>query len=145
MSQPKFFIVEASMLPEVFLKVNEAKEYLETGVAKTVADAVAKAGISRSAFYKYKDSIMSFHDMKRDQVVTMSIITHDQPGSLSSVLAIFAEIGANILTINQSIPTNGVGVVTLSFIPGDMSVSIDAMRDKLSALPCVIQLNLLSG
>lgn len=145
MSQPKFFIVEASMLPEVFLKVNEAKEYLETGVAKTVADAVAKAGISRSAFYKYKDSIMSFHDMKRDQVVTMSIITHDQPGSLSSVLAIFAEIGANILTINQSIPTNGAGVVTLSFIPGDMSVSIDEMRDKLNALPSVIQLNLLSG
>ena len=145
MSQPKLFIVEASMLPEVFLKVNEAKEYLETGVAKTVADAVAKAGISRSAFYKYKDSIMSFHDMKRDQVVTMSIITHDQPGSLSSVLAIFAEIGANILTINQSIPTNGVGVVTLSFIPGEMSVSIDAMRDKLNALPNVIQLNLLSG
>ena len=145
MSQPKFFIVEASMLPEVFLKVNEAKEYLETGTAKTVADAVAKAGISRSAFYKYKDSIMSFHDMKRDQVVTMSIITHDQPGSLSSVLAIFAEIGANILTINQSIPTNGAGVVTLSFIPGDMSVSIDEMRDKLSALPSVIQLNLLSG
>ena len=133
------------MLPEVFLKVNEAKEYLETGTAKTVADAVAKAGISRSAFYKYKDSIMSFHDMKRDQVVTMSIITHDQPGSLSSVLAIFAEIGANILTINQSIPTNGAGVVTLSFIPGDMSVSIDEMRDKLSALPSVIQLNLLSG
>ena len=145
MSQPKLFIVEASMLPEVFLKVNEAKEYLETGVAKTVAEAVAKAGISRSAFYKYKDSIMSFHDMKRDQVVTMSIITHDQPGSLSSVLAIFAEIGANILTINQSIPTNGVGVVTLSFIPGEMSVSIDAMRDKLNALPNVIQLNLLSG
>ena len=145
MSQPKLFIVEASMLPEVFLKVNEAKEYLETGVAKTVAEAVAKAGISRSAFYKYKDSIMSFHDMKRDQVVTMSILTHDQPGSLSSVLAIFAEIGANILTINQSIPTNGVGVVTLSFIPGEMSVSIDAMRDKLSALPNVIQINLLSG
>ena len=145
MSQPKLFIVEASMLPEVFLKVNEAKEYLETGVAKTVADAVAKAGISRSAFYKYKDSIMSFHDMKRDQVVTMSIITHDQPGSLSSVLAIFAEIGANILTINQSIPTNGAGVVTLSFIPGDMSVLIDEMRDKLNALPSVIQLNLLSG
>lgn len=145
MSKPKLFIVEATMLPEIFLKVNEAKEYLETGASKTVADAVAKAGISRSAFYKYKDSIMSFHDMKRDQVVTLNIITRDKPGALSSVLAIFAGIGVNILTINQSIPTNGVGIVTISVIPGDMGVSLDELRGQLENLPDVIRLELLAG
>ena len=133
------------MLPEVFLKVSEAKEYLETGASRTVADAVAKAGISRSAFYKYKDAIMSFRDMKRDQVVTFNIITRDKPGALSSVLAIFAGVGVNILTINQSIPTNGVGIVTISVIPGEMGVSIDELRGKIEALPDVIRLELLAG
>ena len=145
MPRSKLYIVEASMLPEVFLKVSEAKEYLETGASKTVADAVAKAGISRSAFYKYKDAIMSFRDMKRDQVVTFNIITRDKPGALSSVLAIFAGIGVNILTINQSIPTNGVGIVTISVISGDMSVSLDELRSKIEALPDVIRLELLAG
>ena len=145
MSQSKYFIVDSAMLPEVFLKVSEAKEYLETGTSRTVADAVAKAGISRSAFYKYKDAIMSFRDMKRDQVVTLNIITRDKPGALSSVLAIFAGIGVNILTINQSIPTNGVGIVTISVIPGDMSVSLDELRSKIEALPDVIRLELLAG
>ena len=145
MPRSKLYIVEASMLPEVFLKVSEAKEYLETGTCKTVAEAVAKAGISRRAFYKYKDAIMSFRDMKRDQVVTFNIITRDKPGALSSVLAIFAGVGVNILTINQSIPTNGVGIVTVSVIPGEMSVSIDELRGKIESLPDVIRLELLAG
>ena len=145
MSKSNLYIVEASMLPEVFLKVCEAKEYLETGASKTVADAVARAGISRSAFYKYKDAIMSFRDMKRDQVVTLSILTRDKPGALSSVLAIFARNNANILTINQSIPTNGVGIVTISIISGDMSISLDALRSQIEELPDVIRMELLAG
>ena len=145
MSKSKLYIVEAAMLPEVFLKVCEAKEYLETGASKTVADAVAKAGISRSAFYKYKDAIMPFRDMKRDQVVTLSILTQDKPGALSSVLAIFARSNANILTINQSIPTNGVGIVTISIISGNMEISLDTLRSQIEALPDVIRMELLAG
>lgn len=145
MSKSKLYIVEADMLPEVFLKVCEAKEYLETGASKTVADAVAKAGISRSAFYKYKDAIMPFRDMKRDQVITLSILTQDKPGALSSVLAIFARSNANILTINQSIPTNGVGIVTISIISGNMEISLDALRSQIEALPDVIRMELLAG
>ena len=145
MSKSKLYIVEAAMLPEVFLKVCEAKEYLETGASKTVADAVAKAGISRSAFYKYKDAIMPFRDMKRDQVITLSILTQDKPGALSSVLAIFARSNANILTINQSIPTNGVGIVTISIISGNMEISLDTLRSQIEALPDVIRMELLAG
>ena len=145
MSKSKLYIVEADMLPEVFLKVCEAKEYLETGDSKTVADAVAKAGISRSAFYKYKDAIMPFRDMKRDQVITLSILTQDKPGALSSVLAIFARSNANILTINQSIPTNGVGIVTISIISGNMEISLDTLRSQIEALPDVIRMELLAG
>ena len=141
----KLYIVEGDMLPEVFIKVCEAKEYLETGVASTVADAVQKAGISRSAFYKYKDAVMPFRDMKRDKVLTLSILIHDRPGALSSVLAIFATNHVNILTINQSISANGAAMVTLSIIADAMSISLDELKAQVESLAAVIRLELLAG
>lgn len=133
------------MLPEVFIKVCEAKEYLETGSADTVAEAVAKAGISRSAFYKYKDAITPFRDIKRDQVLTLSILMHDRPGALSAVLAIFADNHVNILTINQSISANGAAMVTLSIMADAMSISLDELRAQVESLPAVMRLELLAG
>ena len=145
MSKPKLYIVEAAMLPEVFLKVCDAKEYLQTGAASTVAEAAAMAGISRSAFYKYKDAIRPFRDIRRDQPITMSILMRDRPGALSSVLSIFAAMRANILTINQSIPTNGVGVVTIAFVAEDMDASPETLCAQLDALPDVIRTEILAG
>ncbi len=145
MSKPKLYIVEAAVLPEVFHKVCEAKEYLQTGAAATVAEAAAMAGISRSAFYKYKDAIRPFRDGRRDQTITMSILTRDRPGALSSVLSIFAAMRANILTINQSIPTNGVGVVTIAFVPEDMDASPETLAAQIDALPDVIRSEILAG
>ena len=145
MSKPKLYIVEASVLPEVFLKVSEAKELLETGTARTVAEAAEMAGISRSAFYKYKDAIRPFRDLRREQVVTMNILTRDRPGALSSVLSVFAAMHANILTINQSIPTNGVGIVTIAFEVGDMDASTETLSAQLDALPGVIRTEVLTG
>ena len=144
MSKTQLFIVDSSVLPEVFLKVCEAKEYLQTGAASTVAEAVGKAGISRSAFYKYKDAVQPFRDLKRDRVVTMSILTKDKPGALSSVLAILAGSGANILTINQSIPTNAVGIVTLSITMEDMEYTLDELRFRIENLPDVIRTEVLA-
>ena len=145
MSNSKLFLVDASMLPEVFLKVSAAKEYLETGTARTVAEAVSMAGISRSAFYKYKDAIRPFRDIKRERAITMSILTRDKPGALSSVLSIFAAMRANILTINQSIPTNGVGVVTIAFVTEDMDASPETLAAQIDALPDVIRTEVLAG
>lgn len=145
MAKSKLYLVEASMLPDVFLRVCEAKELLARGTVRTVAEATAQAGISRSAYYKYKDSITPFRDVRRDRIVTMSLITQDRPGALSSVLTLFAEAGANILTINQSIPTNGVGVVTISFTAEDLRSGLDELRERLSALPTVVDLSVLAG
>ena len=103
------------------------------------------AGISRSAFYKYKDSIRPFRDIGRDQAITMSVLTRDRPGALSSVLSIFAAMRANILTINQSIPTNGVGVVTIAFVPEDMDASPETLAAQIDALPDVIRTEVLAG
>lgn len=145
MAKSKLYLVEASMLPDVFLRVCEAKELLARGTVRTVAEATARAGISRSAYYKYKDSITPFRDVRRDRIVTMSLITQDRPGALSSVLTLFAEAGANILTINQSIPTNGVGVVTISFTAENLRSGLDELRERLSALPTVVDLSVLAG
>ena len=145
MSKPKLYIVESTMLPEVFLKVCEAKEYLQTGAAKTVADAVAKAGISRSAFYKYKDAIRPFRDMKRDQVVTLNILTRDRPGALSAVLAIFANNSANILTINQSIPINSTAAVTITAETAEMTMGLEELKDGIESLDGVIKAEILAG
>ena len=145
MSKPKLYIVEAAMLPEVFLKVCEARELLQTGAAATVAEAASMAGISRSAYYKYKDAIRPFREIKRDQVITMSILTRDKPGALSSVLNVFAGNGANILTINQSIPNGGVGIVTISFVAEDLEVSLDGFSAQIEALPDVIRTEVLAG
>ena len=145
MTKNKLYLVEASVLPDVFLRVCEARELLARGTVRTVAEAAARAGISRSAYYKYKDAVLPFRDIRRDRIVTMSLITQDRPGALSSVLALFAEAGANILTINQSIPTNGVGMVTISFTAEDLRSGLDELRERLSALPTVVDLSVLAG
>ena len=132
-------------MPEVFLTVAEAKRLLSTGEATTVNEATRMTGISRSAFYKYKDSITPFRDMKRDQVITLTVIMYDQPGSLSAVLAIFANSGANILTINQSISANGAAMVTLSIIADGMTISLEELKERVENLSTVMRMELLAG
>ena len=132
-SKPKYYLVEASVLPEIFAKVIEAKELLETGQVRTVADAVARVDISRSAFYKYKDFVSPFQDMSRGHLVTFNLELLDRQGVLSSVLAIFAENGANILTINQSIPTSGVAPVTITAATENMQTTMEAFMAALKA------------
>jgi chorismate mutase len=141
----KYYLVEASMLPEIFLKVMEAKELLETGEAGTVAEATNQVGISRSTFYKYKDSISQFQDMKRGHIITFHIMLRDRMGILSSVLSIFADTGANILTINQSIPSNGTAVVTISAETSDMEMSTEELLARVEAAEGVIKLEVLAG
>lgn len=144
-SNSGLYIVEASVLPDIFKEVCRAKELIETGECSTVAEAVAKVGISRSAYYKYKGSITPFRDMKRGQVLTLSVIMHDKPGTLSSVLSIFADNRANILTINQSIPTNGVAIVTVSIVSEDMEITVGQLRERIEELPTIIRVELLAG
>ena len=125
--KPKYFIVEAEALPEVFLKVAEAKRMLETGEASTVNQATKVAGISRSAFYKYKDAVRPFNDMLHGRIVTFQIMLKDEPGVLSSVLNIFAQQGGNILTINQGIPVSGCAAVTIGAETSGLTVSMEEL------------------
>ena len=141
----KYYIVAANALPEDFIKVAEAKRMMQTGEADTVGDATKKAGISRSAFYKYKDSVQPFNDMKAEHIITFYGMLKDNTGVLSHVLGIFASSGANILTINQSIPTNGCAAVTISAETSGMEQTLESLIAAASAVEGVIRFEIMAG
>ena len=109
-----YYVIKEKAVPEVLLKVVEAKRLLESGRASSVQDAVERVDISRSSFYKYKDDIFPFHDNAKGRTITLVIQLDDEPGLLSSILRIIADGNANILTIHQSIPVTGIASLTLS-------------------------------
>lgn len=144
-NMPKYFIVEADALPEVFLKVSQAKGLLETGEAVTVNQATAAVGISRSAFYKYKDTVRPFNDMKSGRIVTFQFSLRDEPGVLSQLLNSFAETGGNILTINQGIPVNDCAVATIAAETSGLRLSLEELLAKAAEVPGVIRCEILAG
>jgi chorismate mutase len=144
-NSPKYYLVEASALPEVFLKVAEAKRLLATGQAATVNEATKITGISRSAFYKYRDSVQSFQKMNVSRVITLQFLLHDEPGVLSAILTCFARHNANILTINQTIPTNACALVTVSAETAEMTTSLEEFLQDLGQTKGVIKADVLAG
>ncbi|MCM1091040.1 MAG: ACT domain-containing protein [Butyrivibrio sp.] len=130
----KYYVVRQKAIPEVLLKVVEAKRLLESEKALTVQEAVEAVGISRSSFYKYKDDIFQFHDNSQGTTLTLIFQMDDEPGILSDVLKIIAENHANILTIHQSIPINGIASLSLSVqvlkTTGDISKMIERMESQ---------------
>ena len=141
----KYYIVEASALPEVFVKVAEAKRLLSTGEAATVNEATRMTDISRSAFYKYRDSVLPFQNMASGRIITFQFLIHDEPGLLANMLDIFPECNANIQTINSIVPTNGTAVLTISAETMDLNVSLEEMLRRLRAFPGVIKAEVLAG
>ena len=144
-AKPKYYIVEASALPEVFLKVAEAKRLLSTGEASTVNEATRMTDISRSAFYKYRDAVLPFQNMMTGRIITFQLLLHDEPGLLSSILTVFAEAKANIITINSIVPTNGTAVVTISAETMDLTISLEDLLNQLSAKRGVVKAEVLAG
>lgn len=142
---PEYYIVEAKALPEVFLKVARAKWLLETGGAATVNEATRATGLSRSAFYKYRDSIAPFQNLLAGRILTFQFLLRDVTGLLSSILSIFAQFGANILTINQTIPTNGSASVTISAETTRMEKGAEELMKTLSELDGVLNAEILAG
>ena len=110
----KYFVVKQKAVPEVLLKVVEAKRLMESERAITIQEATDKVGISRSSFYKYKDDIFPFYDNTKGKTITLVVQMDDEQGLLSDLLHVVAVYKANILTIHQSIPVNGVATLTLS-------------------------------
>ncbi|MDY3781221.1 MAG: ACT domain-containing protein [Candidatus Faecousia sp.] len=144
-NKPQYYIVEASALPEVFLKVAETKRLLSTGEAATVNEATRMTDISRSAFYKYRDAVMPFQNMMMGRIVTFQLLLHDGPGVLSDILLIFADAKANIITINSIVPSNGTAVVTISAETMDLNITLEEFMGRLSAAHDVVKAEVLAG
>lgn len=120
-----YYVLKEKAVPEVLLKVEKAKLLLESGKCQSASEAAERAGISRSSFYKYKDEIFRYHENQKGRSVTMVVKLLDEPGRLSKILATLADMGANILTIHQAIPVNGVAAITLSMdLPKELQVSV---------------------
>ena len=144
-NNPKYYIVEASALPEVFLKVAEAKRMLSTGEAATVNEATKLTGISRSAFYKYRDAVLPFQNMMIGRIITFQLLLQDETGILSNLLNLFAEVNANITTINSIVPTNGCALVTISAETNNVTVPLEDLLHEIGAMPGVIKAEVLAG
>ena len=142
---PNYYIVDADALPEIFRKVVEARRLLDTGEAETVNQAVRATGISRSAFYKYRDSVLPFQNMMTGRIITFQFLVHDEPGQLSEILTIFAAAQANIMTINSIVPTNGTAVITISASTLDLNISIEELMARLNSTRGVVKAEILAG
>lgn len=130
----QYYVLKEKAVPEVLLKVVEAKRLIDSGKTASVQEATESVGISRSSFYKYKDDIFPFHETTKGKTITIVIQMDDEPGLLSGVLKTIADFHANILTIHQSIPVNGIASLTLSVDvlneTGDISQMVNTIEEQ---------------
>ena len=144
-SSSRYYLVAAEVLPEIFIKVAEANRLLKAGEVATAGDAAKAVGISRSAYYKYRDAIQPFTDMSTGHIITFYALLKNRSGVLSNVLSVFARSGANILTINQSIPTDGCAAVTVAAETSAMSCSLESLLAAVNALDGAVRFEILAG
>lgn len=140
-----YYLVEESALPEVLLKTIRAKRLLETEKAENISEAVRLADISRSAFYKYKDLIKPFYESQVGKKITFLLVLKDIPGVLSAILKVTAKFKANILTINQNIPINGVANITITIETKDLACSVEKLVQKLQSVDGVSKIDIISN
>lgn len=133
----KFYLVREDVLPEAMKKTLDAKELIERKKADSVWDAVKQVDLSRSAFYKYRDTVFPFHTVVKERIITLFFHLEDRSGTLSELLRVVAEAGANVLTIHQTIPLQGRANVTLSLNVTGMKAGLDELLQRLKQLEFV--------
>ncbi|MDI3534318.1 MAG: chorismate mutase [Thermosediminibacterales bacterium] len=139
-----YYIIKAEVLPEILKKTLKAKRLLKKGKAATINEAVKMAGMSRSAFYKYKDSIFPFFEVSRGKIITLALTLEDQPGVLSNILDNIARAKGNVLTINQNIPIQGIANVTISIRTAGMQESGEELIKSIQKIEGVQNVDILA-
>lgn len=127
----KYILLDSSVVPEVFRKVIKAKRLISSGKYKSIKEILKKVDLSRSTFYKYKDHVFPYSKLHSDNIANLAFELEDVSGVLSSVLGILSGCGANVLTINQDIPINGIANVTVSVRTDNMAEDISSMLEKI--------------
>lgn len=144
-SDHKFYLVREDVLPEAMQKTLEAKELIQRGKADSIWEAVQKVDLSRSAFYKYRDTVFPFHTIVKEKIITLFFHLEDRSGTLSSLLTIVANAGCNVLTIHQTIPIEGRANVTLSLNVSSMNTDLDGLLSELKKLEFVDKVEVLGS
>lgn len=142
LSKLKYLLVNQDLLPAVYSKVAAAKSLLASGEAANATQAAKMAGISRSAYYKYKDGIFEYNPQKEGEVLTLFLKLKDTKGVLSAVTAELYRVGANVLSINQDVPQNGVADVSLAVYTAEMIVNVDSLIESLKDVNGVKTVNI---
>lgn len=145
MDDSKFLLIKTDVLPEIYLKVLNAKQLLSSGHAKNASEAAKIAGISRSAFYKYKDSVFSYNQKSSGRVITIHAVLKDKPGVLSTVMSKLYKSGANILTVNQNIPIDNQALVSLSIRTDMLNTDVDELINSIRLTDGVVSINQIMG
>ncbi|WP_449620031.1 ACT domain-containing protein [Robertmurraya sp. Marseille-Q9965] len=141
----KFYLVREDVLPEAMKKTLEAKEMLERKKVESVWDAVQQVDLSRSAFYKYRDTVFPFHTIVKEKLITLFFHLEDRSGTLSQLLGVVASAGCNVLTIHQTIPLQGRAQVTLSLNITGMGIEINELLSNLRKLEFVENVEVLGS
>jgi chorismate mutase len=139
----KFYLIREDVLPEAMKKTLDAKEMLERGTAESIWDACQRVDLSRSAYYKYKDTVFPFSTIQKDKLVSLFFYLEDRSGTLSKLLGVVASSGCNVLTIHQTIPLQGRANVTLSLNTSDISMEIEDLLMELRKLEFVEKVDVL--
>lgn len=142
MDKIKYYLVNANILPEVFSKVITAKNLLASGEAASVSQAVRMAGISRSAYYKYKDAIFEYNTQESDETATINAKLKDNAGVLSALMSEIYKAGANVLSVNQSVPVNSVADVSITVRIAEMNISSDELVNSIKVIDGVTAVSL---
>ena len=140
----EYYLVDKKVLPEVFIKVMEVKQRLNTGESSSVNEAVRKTGLSRSAYYKYKDSVLPFFEATNGKKVTLLITVENFQGILSSIISVISATKASILTINQNIPINGLADISISLDTASMFGSVEDIMNDINKIAGVRKCTVLS-
>lgn len=140
MKNTSYLLVDASSLPEVYGKVLQAKQLLANREASSTSEAVRMVGISRSVFYKYKDAVFPYNKKQSSQILTIQAVLLDRPGVLMSLMAVFYDVGANILTINQNIPVDGRALISVSARTEAMEMPVEDLLEKLRNVEGVLSI-----
>ena len=138
-------VVDSKVLPEIYLKVLEAKRMIARGDIRSSVDACKSVGISRSAYYKYKDSVFFYEEKLTNKIISLYAVLKDEPGVLSSILTTLYELKSNILTVNQNIPIDSVATVTISIKFDNDSIGTKQLKTKLTELYGVVDIKIVSG
>ncbi len=138
MTDYQFLLIKTDALPPVYKNVLSVKEMLAKGEASNISEAIKKAGISRSAYYKYKDCVFGYSGEKDNKTMTLSVVLSDNAGKLSALTAFLYEIGANILTVNQSHPVDGTAVVNISLRTENVDIPLSQLPEKIKTVDGVI-------